>query len=208
MGRTWIMPAGAGLPLSLLLRPRWLQPGDAYLLTMLAAVALCQAVEQVAALPALLKWPNDLLVAGPDGNLRKAAGILTELDIQAGMINWAVIGIGVNIAWQPVGLVDGRDLAQTATSLSAAVPGSTVSRSAVLSALLVSFTDGLDQIRTGEHAQMVETWRSRLATIGQAVTIRLPDRTIAGLAEGVDATGALLVRDQQGQPAGHHCRRC
>lgn len=197
MGRAWTMPAGAGLPLSILLRPTWLSPTDAYLLTMLAAVSLCRAVEQVTPLQAQLKWPNDLLVAGPDRKLRKAAGILTELDLQAGAINWAVIGIGVNVAWQPAGIIDGRDLAQTATSLMTA-SGVGVSRRDLLIAVIEAFAQGLAGIQAGEQAKLIDAWRVRLATIGQLVTVRLPDRTVTGIAEGISATGALQVRDAQG----------
>src|SRR5262249_38484749 len=82
-GRGWAAPPGSGLLLSLLLRPAWLPPGDAFLLMMLAGVALCEAVEQVAPLRAGLKWPNDLLLpAGPGAQAptHKAAGILSELE--------------------------------------------------------------------------------------------------------------------------------
>jgi BirA family biotin operon repressor/biotin-[acetyl-CoA-carboxylase] ligase len=198
MGRSWEMPAGAGLPLSILLRPTWLQPADAYVLTMLAAVSLCQAIEQVAPVQALLKWPNDLLLRCADGTLRKAAGILTELDLRDGAITWAVIGIGVNVAWQPLGTIDGRDLAHTATSLALA-SGVDVPRRDVLGALLGALAQGIEALRAGQQAALAESWRSRLATIGQSVTVRMPDRMVVGVAEGVTATGALLVRDAHGQ---------
>ncbi len=197
MGRSWEMPAGTGLPVSILLRPIWLQPADAYLLTMLAAVSLCLATEQVASVQALLKWPNDLLLRDSDGVLRKAAGILTELEARDGAINWAVIGIGLNIAWQPVGIVDGRDLAQMATSLASA-SGVFVSRRDVLRALLEALATGIDALRAGNQAALFDSWRARLATISQTVTVRLPDRSISGIAEGVTAMGALQVRDAQG----------
>src|SRR5262245_41275216 len=69
MGRAWAAPPGSNLLLSLLLRPSWLAPAEAFSLTMLASVALCEAVEQVAPLHAALKWPNDLLLS-----VRTAAG--------------------------------------------------------------------------------------------------------------------------------------
>src|SRR5690349_18633484 len=91
MGRAWIAPPGSSLLLSLLLRPTWLAPSDAFGLTMLAGVALCEAVEQVTPAHAALKWPNDLLLpvrtaAGPA--LRKAAGILSEIELEGDRIAW------------------------------------------------------------------------------------------------------------------------
>src|SRR5204862_3415461 len=62
LGRAWAAPPGSSLLLSLLLRPAWLAPSAAISLTMLAAVALCEAVEQVVPAHAALKWPNDLLL--------------------------------------------------------------------------------------------------------------------------------------------------
>jgi BirA family biotin operon repressor/biotin-[acetyl-CoA-carboxylase] ligase len=138
MGRAWAAPPSTSLLLSLLLRPTWLAPDDAFSLTMLAAVALCEAVEQVAPPRAALKWPNDLLLpvrtaAGPA--LRKAAGILSEIELAGDRIDWVVIGMGVNVSWSPSGIVDGRDLAEMATSISAAA-GRPVERLPLLRALL------------------------------------------------------------------------
>ena len=83
-------------------------------------------VEATVPTQAALKWPNDLLLparaqAGPA--LRKAAGILSELELAGEEIAWAVLGMGVNVNWVPQGVVDGRDLAEVATSVSAAAGG-------------------------------------------------------------------------------------
>ena len=78
MGRGWAAPPGSSLLVSVLLRPSWLAPADSFALTMVAGVALCEAIEQATPLQAALKWPNDLLLrihtaSGPA--LRKAAGL-------------------------------------------------------------------------------------------------------------------------------------
>ncbi|HEX5692229.1 MAG TPA: biotin--[acetyl-CoA-carboxylase] ligase, partial [Roseiflexaceae bacterium] len=85
-GRGWIAPPGSGLLLSVLLRPS-LSPADLFVVTMLAGVALCEAVEQVAPLPAALKWPNDLMLPARPGAppaTHKAAGILSEVELAGG----------------------------------------------------------------------------------------------------------------------------
>jgi BirA family transcriptional regulator, biotin operon repressor / biotin---[acetyl-CoA-carboxylase] ligase len=199
-GRGWAAPPGSSLLLSLLLRPAWLLPSDAFVLTMLAGVALCEAVEQAAPLSAGLKWPNDLLLpAGPGDQTPtlKAAGILSELELVGGQIGWVVIGMGVNVNWRPSGLVDGRDLAQVATSLAAAA-GQAIDRAALLRALLTRLDARYAMLRQGRREELFTAWRARLATLGQMVRVRLPIGEISGIAESVDLAGALLLRDEHG----------
>jgi BirA family biotin operon repressor/biotin-[acetyl-CoA-carboxylase] ligase len=199
-GRAWAAPPGSSLLLSVLLRPAWLPPADSFALTMLAGVALCEAVEQTAALPAALKWPNDLLLpaqtaAGP--TLRKAAGILSEIDLADGQIAWVVIGIGVNVNWSPSGVVDGRDLAEVATSVGAAA-GRPIDRLRLLQALLERLDARYEALRHAGRTDLFEFWRDRLVTLGQTVHIRLPQGELRGVAEDVETSGALRVRDEDG----------
>jgi BirA family biotin operon repressor/biotin-[acetyl-CoA-carboxylase] ligase len=201
LGRAWAAPPGSSLLLSALLRPVWLAPADAFSLTTLAALALCEAVEQVTALRAALKWPNDLLLpvrtaAGPA--LRKAAGILSEIELADDQIAWVAIGIGVNVGWSPSGVVDGRDLAEVATSVGAAA-GQPIDRLGLLRALLERLDARYDRLRRGDHAELFESWRNRLTTLGQTVQISLPHGELHGVAEDVERSGALRVRDQQGR---------
>src|SRR5215207_9410753 len=200
LGRAWAAPPGSSLLLSLLLRPSWLAPTDVFSLTMLASVALCEAVEQATPVHAALKWPNDLLLpvrtaAGPA--LRKAAGILSEIELDGDQIAWVVIGIGVNVDWSPTGIVDGRDLAEVATSVGAAA-GQPIERLPLLRALLERLDARYAALRGGDHANLFECWRGRLTTLGQPVQISLPHGELRGIAEDVERTGALRVRDKQG----------
>ncbi|HEX9370836.1 MAG TPA: biotin--[acetyl-CoA-carboxylase] ligase [Roseiflexaceae bacterium] len=200
MGRGWAAPPGSSLLLSLLLRPDWLLPADSFALTMLAGVALCEAVEQAAPLRAALKWPNDLMlpVAGAsEPALRKSAGILSEIELAGDQIAWVVVGMGVNVNWAPQGFVDGRDLAEVATSVAAAA-GREIDRLALLRALLVRLDERYALLRQGRREELFDAWRGRLATLGQPVDVRLPQRELRGTAEGVEPSGALLVRDEAG----------
>ena len=198
MGRASAPPTGSTLLLSLLLRPSWLAPAEAFSLTILASLALCEAVEQVAPLRAALKWPNDLLLsvriaAGP--TLRKAAGILSEIALDRDRITWVVIGIGVNVGWSPAGIVDGRDLAEVATSVGAAA-GQPIERLQLLRSLLERLDARYAALQRGDYADLFECWRDRLTTLGQPVQISLPQGQLRGVAEDVDRTGALRVRDE------------
>ncbi|MFO7170802.1 MAG: biotin--[acetyl-CoA-carboxylase] ligase [Chloroflexota bacterium] len=194
-GRAWVAPPGSSLLMSVLLRP----PSD-IAPTMLAGVALCEAVEQVALVRASLKWPNDLLLpvgAGEPPALRKAAGILCELHTQAGQDPWVVIGIGVNVNWTPEGNIDGRDLSQYATSVAAAA-GHPVDRAELLRALLQRLDARYLALRHGQRDELFAAWRARLATLGERVEVRLADGVLHGVAEDVEPSGSLRVRDDSG----------
>jgi BirA family biotin operon repressor/biotin-[acetyl-CoA-carboxylase] ligase len=107
-GHDWFSPPGAGLYLSVIVRPRGPAQGTA-LVTLAAGVAVADAVRAVSALPVELKWPNDLVVGRP---WRKLGGVLSEA---AGTIDAVVVGIGVNLlqAAYP------REIADRATSVEA-----------------------------------------------------------------------------------------
>ncbi|MBO0868978.1 MAG: biotin--[acetyl-CoA-carboxylase] ligase, partial [Micromonosporaceae bacterium] len=92
LGRPWLSPARAGLAVSALLRPP-VPPSRYGWLPLLAGVALATVVRRLGELDAVLKWPNDLLVAGAGGTGRKVAGILCE----AAPDGSVVVGIGLNV---------------------------------------------------------------------------------------------------------------
>jgi BirA family biotin operon repressor/biotin-[acetyl-CoA-carboxylase] ligase len=199
-GRSWAAPPGSSLLLSLLLRPHWLNPADTFSITMIAAVALCEAVEETAPLAAALKWPNDLMLPDAPGappSTHKAAGILSEFELEEGRLSWVVVGIGVNVDWSPSGVVDGQDLALVATSLAAA-SGQPIGRAALLPALLSRLDARYRELRQGRREELFDTWRGRLATLGRHVTVHMPQGELRGVAEGVELSGALLLRDEQG----------
>ena len=97
IGRTFESPAGTGVYLSLIITPKGgiTQPA---VITASAAVAVCRAIKKLYGVQPAIKWINDIYVQN-DGVLKKAVGILTEgiTNFETGLIESAVIGIGVNI---------------------------------------------------------------------------------------------------------------
>ena len=92
MGRSFQSPPGLGLYLSVLWRTG-LRTDTLPMVTPLAAVAVCRAVERVCGLRCGIKWPNDLVLGG-----RKVCGILTESSFRPdGAPDWVIVGIGVNV---------------------------------------------------------------------------------------------------------------
>lgn len=201
LGREWHAPPGSSLLLSVLLRPHWLPADATYTLTMLAAVALCRAVEATEpGLHALLKWPNDLLLPAaptPNAPLLKAAGILSEVVFRGEAIDYVILGMGVNVNWSPRGMVDGRDLGTLATSVARAV-GHAIDRETVLQHLLAQLDAHYAMLRRGQREAIFTAWRARLHTLGQQITLTTANTTLHGIAEDVNPHGALLLRAANG----------
>ncbi len=194
-GRAWHAPFGGALLASLLLRPTFLPPPQAFLLTALAAMAVADTVVQETGLAAEIKWPNDVLLDG-----RKLCGILVELQgrpgapagagepASPGTLEWAVLGWGLNVN------VDfGPDLAGWATSLAGAL-GRPIPRLPLLWGCLERMETAYEGLRAGTGDEIWAAWRARLSTIGRAVEVRAPDETFSGTALDVARNGALLVR--------------
>jgi BirA family biotin operon repressor/biotin-[acetyl-CoA-carboxylase] ligase len=189
-GHAWHSPAGENLYFSLLLRPAFAAPA-ASPLTLLAGAALGEALFSLGFSPRL-KWPNDVLVDGGDG-LRKVAGILTELASEGGRIRHIVLGVGVNVN----SLAFPEDFAALATSLRL-VRGADMDRGAVLAAFINAFESIYDDFVTHGPAEGLAEWR-RFALLGQPCWIERESVRVEGVAEDVDASGALLIRTSDGK---------
>lgn len=215
--RKWIAPAGSSLLTSLLFRPTFLAPTQVQQLTMICSLAAADAVVAVTGLRTALKWPNDLLLEG-----KKLAGLLTELGFtyafpnsdagrspsgrpgggHSGKVNalaWVVVGVGlnVNVDFSSESFRrDWPDLAGSAISLAMAL-GRPVSRLQLLQSYLAGVEVRYDALRAGHSPH--QEWAARLATLGQHVTVSAPDGVCQGVAEAVDETGALLLRQPDGR---------
>ena len=187
-GRSWSSPAGRNLYLSVILRPS-LPPQRAPELTLVASVAACEACRK-SGVDAGIKWPNDLLVGG-----RKVAGILTELSAEADAVHWVVLGLGVNLNAGPEDFPE--DLRAVATSL-AIERGQPVPRALFAAALLSELEQWLDLHAAEGFEPIRSAWRDRSVTLGREVRVDGDGGEIAGIAEDIDASGALLVRGSAG----------
>ncbi len=188
-GRSWQAPPSSSLLLSILLRPTWLTAPDGFLLTMLAAVATAEAIESVTGITVGLKWPNDLQHAE-----HKLGGILVETELHADAYAWAVIGLGLNVNWDPQNT---PLLINPATSVATA-RGEPVNRVVLCTALLQSFDLWYALLQRGAHATLFAAWQSRLTTLGRQISAETPAGLLTGYAEGVDPQGSLLLRTADG----------
>ena len=182
-GRAWESPAG-NLSASLLIAPG--RPAsECAQLSFVAALAASDMALSFGA-DARVKWPNDVLVSGA-----KIAGILLESASQGGADPaWLVIGIGVNLKHHPA------DTEFPATSLAAAGVAPPEPREALLR-LAASFAKWYELWRAEGFAPVRDAWLARAAGLGTRIRARLQNGETMGVFEGIDANGALLLRETQ-----------
>jgi BirA family biotin operon repressor/biotin-[acetyl-CoA-carboxylase] ligase len=183
-GAGWASPEG-NLYASVVLRPD-APAAVAGQLAFVVAVALADAVAGLTPLAPRLKWPNDVILAGPAGG--KLAGILLESEIGAdGRVAFVIAGTGVNLAHHPAGL--DQPVVDLATAGAPGIAPET---------FLAAYAAALDARCTDWQAQgfapVRAAWRARAIGLGGPAEARLPDRTIAGVAEDLGTDGALLLR--------------
>lgn len=190
LGRRWVSPARKGLWFSVLLRPP-LRPWETTQLTVAAATALCRAIRQQTRVSPEIKWPNDLQVRG-----RKLAGILTELHAELDRVKYVVLGIGVDVNVNATDFP--ADLRATATSLKIET-GRAIARPELATAMLRELDHDYARVCEGRFAEVADEWAAQCSTLGREVSITVGGRLLAGRAEALDETGALLVRTEHGR---------
>ncbi|MFC1861362.1 biotin--[acetyl-CoA-carboxylase] ligase [Chloroflexota bacterium] len=177
--RAWLSPKGS-ISLSVILYPKAV---CLPFFIMLASLAVFRTIEKVTGLKPEIKWPNDVLIGS-----KKVCGILIESDVRKDKVNYAVIGIGLNVNLR---LADFPDISLIATSLSDEL-GEEVSRLEILRCLLVELEKLYLALPLSEH--IFEEWRDRLVTLGKSIQVKSGNITHRGVAESVNQDGSLLLR--------------
>ena len=182
--RAWVSPRGENLSFSVILTP---PANQLPYMNMAATLAVARTVADTAGLKPTIKWPNDVRVGG-----LKISGILIETAIESEDAVCAIIGIGVNVNFDP--------------SLHAEIAGISTSlyreteqrrnRTPVLRVLLEHFNDAYASVRAGKS--LTAEWSAMLDTLGRTVILSSQHDTIEGIAESVDEQGNLLVRQPDG----------
>lgn len=192
--RAWVSPPGAGLYLSVLLRPSAVPAARLGTLGMVAGLALMHLAGE-AGVTATLKWPNDLLLGGA-----KCAGVLSEAG-PGGAAQAAVVGVGVNVQPLPSDVPPGPG-GLPATSL--AEHGASTTDRAVLAACWLRAFVELEQVwrlADGDvrRSGVLTGYREACGTIGQRVRVELPDGSArSGVAVDLDPGGQLLIKADDG----------
>lgn len=186
-GRSFYSPA-TGLYLSLLLRPSHFSPGKAVQFTTMAAAAACRAVEEISGRTAGIKWVNDLYLAG-----RKVGGILTEasLELESGLLDYAVVGIGFNLYPPENGFPGG--LSASAGSILSSPAGDAKNRLAA--GFLNHF---MNLYRSRERGNYIDEYRRHSLALGREILVLSPEGARKARALDIDDSCRLIVRYENG----------
>jgi len=187
-GRAWSSPAGAGLYFSVILRPA-LKPAESTVITFAAAVAVAETLATDFNLTADIKWPNDVMTGG-----RKISGILVETAVEGERLQYAVLGIGVNLGQRDFP----GELRQTATSVFIE-SGKQVEPDEFLSPLI----DKLEhwyRMAISDPRAVTERWQ-KLSSYARdcPVRVRLPDGELDAVTRGLTEAGALIIELGNGE---------
>ncbi len=185
LGRSWVSPKNKSILFSYLLRPT-LAPSQISRVTLVTGVSIVRACRQITGKPIGIKWPNDIYYQN-----KKVGGILTEMSAESDRINFVVVGIGLNVnsdaADLPPGSLSLRDIA-----------GHDIQRVLFSKILLKEIEADTLRLKKGSFEEIAQEWESYSVTTGQRVAATLLDRRIEGQATGIDADGALWIRNDNG----------
>ena len=182
LGRNWYSPHSRGIYISVIIRPRFsLQ--DAPILTPLTAVVMAEALAEETGLEVRLKWPNDIMVSG-----RKIGGILTEIGSEMDQIDFAVIGLGLNVRRCRFP----EDFKSKATSIEEET-SSRISRTGLVRSYLGKFEAVYEQKKPWGFGPLLKRYEALTAVVGKEVTVNSGGRRLSGRVRELDDHGALIV---------------
>ncbi|HEY8618037.1 biotin--[acetyl-CoA-carboxylase] ligase [Phenylobacterium sp.] len=185
-GRAWSTQRG-NLAATLLMTTD-LPPVEAAQVSFVAALAACDLADTcLGPGAARLKWPNDVLVHG-----RKAVGILVESGAREDARLWLAVGIGVNLAHAP------QDVERPAAAFADHMAGPPPRPLDALEVLATRFEAWRALWATQGFPPVARGWTERAMGLGERCEARLPNRTVSGVAEGLDLDGALRLRLDDG----------
>lgn len=187
-GRSWESPLDSGIFMSILFRPQ-IEPEKLSMLTLVAALAAAKAVREETNCACQIKWPNDLVMNG-----KKICGILTEMGTEGKTVQYAVVGIGINVTQQSFG----EELEQKATSIYLET-GKVIKRSNLIQKIWM-FMEEYYRIweQCGDLGALKQEYVEQLVNLGRVVKVLDPAGEYTGTACGITDTGELLVKTEEG----------
>lgn len=182
-GRVWESLAGNSIYMSLLLKPE-INPNNASMITLVAALALSKAISETTKRPAGIKWPNDIVMNG-----KKVCGILTEMSAQFDYVNHIVVGVGINVHTESFP----EEISHMATSLFLET-GECINRSELIEAVWEAFEYYYEiYLQTEDLSNLVKEYNAHLVNMHQMVKVLDPKEPFEGKAMGITARGELIV---------------
>ena len=186
-GRVWHTSPNTSIAMSYILKPQ-LEAEYASMLTLVQAMAVAKAIEEVCGLETRIKWPNDILV-----NEKKVCGILTEMNLDGSNIASVIIGTGINVNQEEFPM----DIIGLATSLKRESK-ELQCREKIIAVVCEKFEFYYDKfVKCKDLSFMAEEYNNRLISVGRRVNVLDPKGEFAGEALGINLRGELMVRTEK-----------
>jgi len=189
LGREWFSPVG-GIWLSIILYPQ-LSPSYISRITLMTAVAVVKAIKICTQIKSQIKWPNDILI-----NEKKVCGILTEMSAELDIINWVVVGIGINVN------IDHRDFPediQENTISLKEILGKEVLRVKLAQTFLQEFEKYYEILKRREFSSVLKEWKLYSHTLGKKIEVNIGEKVVTGEAIDINESGALILKKEDGE---------
>lgn len=184
-GREWLSPEG-GIYFSVILRPPF-APSVSGSMSLVAAISTAEAIGEVLSFRPEIKWPNDIFFKG-----RKLGGILIEMKAQSDLIDFLILGIGIN-AKTPL-----RKVPENALTLEQ-VAKNRFTKVQLFRSLLRHLDKDYILFKAAGFEPFLERSREFSCTVGKDVLIKRGGFGTEGYAEGIDTDGALILRTDGGK---------
>jgi BirA family biotin operon repressor/biotin-[acetyl-CoA-carboxylase] ligase len=194
LGQSWFSPIGLNLYASALFRER-LTAREAPLFSFIAGLAVADSIKELGLHPAI-KWPNDVLV-----DRKKVAGSLIECVTRGDVVEFMVLGAGVNLNVNEESLQAALGAAGAAASSLAAALGHEVDRNAFAASYLNHLDAWALRYRTEGGGSILSAWRDRDILGGRRIRASRGHQSFEGRVLGVNDDGQLIVEDLLGD---HH----
>lgn len=189
LGRTWESASSENIYMTLRLKPD-ISADKAPMLTLVMALSVVQAIEDITGIRGNIKWPNDIVV-----NKKKICGILTEMSVDMTGIEYVVIGVGVNVNTKDFP----EEIRATASSLWAE-SGRESDCAEIIGKILERFEEHYDTFTgTMSFGELTDIYNSYLINRNKEVRVLEPEQEYSGYALGIDELGQLLVRRENGE---------
>jgi len=189
LGREWFSPAG-GIWFSIIIYPQ-LSPFYISRITLMTAVAAVKAIKICTQIKSQIKWPNDILI-----NEKKVCGILTEMSAELDIINWIVVGIGINAN---IDIQDfPKNIQENTISLKETI-GKEISRVKLAQTFLQEFEKYYEKLKRKEFPSILKEWKLHSHTLRKKIRVDTGERIITGEAMDINESGVLILKNEDGK---------
>lgn len=192
-GRSWSSEEGAGIYMSLVLRPQ-IKAEQASMLTLVAAISVAKAVEElltnqgITEIVPKIKWPNDIVL-----NKKKICGILTEMSLKESGIDYIVVGIGINVLNQSFP----EEIRETASSILLET-GKEIDKEQLIETVWQQFEKYYALfLETNDLSAFQTEYEALLINKNEKVKVLDPAGEYEGIARGIVPSGELLVETDE-----------